>query len=94
MIGAAGLEPWRSGSPGKFVIDRSGKFYAWRTDVTGAPHHAVAAEMLSVSSWVIDGVIDPDGLWERTAQVPDADHGRLIERAMPQARALGLGRFV
>jgi hypothetical protein len=89
-----GVQDWRVGFPGKFLIDWSGKFYAWRTDVTGAPHHAVAAEMVSVSSWVIDGVIDPDGTWERTAQVPDADHGLLIERAMPQARALGLRRFV
>jgi hypothetical protein len=62
--------------------------------VTGAPHHAVAAEMLGVGSWVVDGVIDTDGVWWQTARVPDADHGLLIECAMPQARALGLGRFV
>lgn len=34
---------------------------AWRKDGAGAPHHAVAAEMLGVESWVIDGVIDPHG---------------------------------
>jgi hypothetical protein len=80
--------------PGKFLIESSGKFYAWRTDVTGAPHHAVAAEMLGVESWVIDGVVDADGAWWQTARVPDADHLLLIERAMPRARALGLGRLV
>ena len=83
----------RSGSPGTFLIDRSGKFYAWRTDVTGAPHHAVAAAMLGVESWIIDGVIDAVGMGERTAQVPGAGRGLLIERATPQARALGLDRF-
>ena len=35
-------------------------FDAWRTDGV-APHHAVTAEMLGVESWVVDGVIDPDG---------------------------------
>jgi hypothetical protein len=43
---------------------------------------------------MIGGVIEVDGVWWQTARVPDADHGLLIERAMPQARALGLGRFV
>jgi hypothetical protein len=50
--------------------------------------------MLGVESWIIDGVIEPDGVWWQTARVPEADHGLLIERAIPQARALGLRRFV
>jgi hypothetical protein len=53
-----------------------------------------AAEGLGVESWLIDGVIDADGVWWQTARVPDADHAVLIEFAMPQARALGLDRLV
>jgi hypothetical protein len=88
------LEQWRPGSRGKFLIDGSGRFHAWLTDGTGAPHHAVAAEMLGVASWVIDGVIDRDGHWWQTARAPAAPHGSLMERALPQARALGLQQLV
>jgi hypothetical protein len=67
---------------------------ASRKDGAGAPHHAVAAEMLGVESWVIDGVIDPDGRWWQTARRLGVDDEPLIERASPQPRALGLGRLV
>jgi hypothetical protein len=66
----------------------------WHKDGAGAPHHAVAAEMLGVESWVIDGVIYPDGRWWQTARRRGVDDAPLIERASPQPRARGLGRLV
>jgi hypothetical protein len=87
------IEPWRSGLKGKFLVDPEGTLYTWRTDETGTPHHALAAEGVGVTSWLVDGVIERDGGWEVTARVPGTDHAAIIELALPQLRALGLDRL-
>jgi hypothetical protein len=84
------LVPWTKGTPGKFLIDGSGNFHAWRTREDRAPHHAAAAERLGVSSWPLDGIVTPDGTFEPTAKMPGIDAETMIADALPQAEALGM----
>lgn len=84
------LVRWTGGSPGKFLIDASGNLHAWRTVEDRAPHHATAAERLGISSWLRDGVIDPDGTSEPTAKFLGVEVLALIKHARPQAEALGM----
>jgi hypothetical protein len=83
------IESWQPGYRGKFLIDQAGKLYTWRTDGTGTPHHALAAERLGVESWLVDGVIERDGSWEVTARVPSIDHDAIIDQALPRLGLLG-----
>ena len=84
------LGPWQRGMPGKFLIDASGQFYAWRTADDRAPHHAAVAHHLGISSWPLDGIVNPDGTLEPTARAPGIDIADLLRRVLPQAEALGI----
>lgn len=90
---AHSLTPWRLGAEGKCLLEASGAFHAWRTPDGLAPHHAVAAELLGVSSWVLDGIVATDGTLEPTATGPGIDIDTLKSRAAPQAESLGM-RFI
>lgn len=85
------LVPWAPGVSGKFLIDVRGKFYSWRTDEL-APHHAIAAEQLGVTSWVLDGIVNPDGTLEPTAVVPGTSPSALLTEVAPQFEPLGMRR--
>lgn len=85
-----GLPPWRKGTHGKWLIDNDGQFHSWRTAANLAPHHAIAAEHLGISSWPLDGIVNPDGSLEPTARAPGVDATRLLGQVRAQAEALGM----
>ncbi len=87
-----GLDPWAPGLHGKFLISSGGAFHHWRTEADLAPHHAVAAELLGVTAWIVDGLIDPDGALEPTAMVPGSDIAAVLAGVAAQYEPLGIHR--
>ncbi|MGO9788995.1 MAG: hypothetical protein ACLP8S_05535 [Solirubrobacteraceae bacterium] len=77
--GGKPLIPWEPGAVGKFLVEGSGAFHAWRTFDGLAPHHAMAAEQLGISSLVLDGIVNPDGRLEPNGHPP----GRRRRRSEP-----------
>ena len=85
-----GLLPWQPGREGKWLVDRAGNFFAWRTADGRTPHHATAAKRLGVSSWLLDGIVNRDGTLEPTANAPGVDVQAQIERVRTQAQHQGM----
>jgi hypothetical protein len=90
--GADRLDPWAPGRHGKFLITAGGAFHHWPTEGDLAPHHAVVAERLGVTSWIVGGLIDPDGALEPTAMVPGTDLAAVLAGVAAQYEPLGIHR--